>query len=123
MNVENTKSLVDLFFNKLKEIDSSRIFLQWLKPNYNHQYSWNEVSEKIHKLSNQIKQKIKEGDRCLLLSEDRPEWLIADIAIMNAGGICVPVFTTYSDDDYKYIFEDCKPTIIIVSNEIQFRKI
>ena len=123
MNVENTKSLVDLFFNKLKEIDSSRIFLQWLKPNCNHQYSWNEVSEKIHKLSNQIKQKIKEGDRCLLLSEDRPEWLIADIAIMNAGGICVPVFTTYSDDDYKYIFEDCKPTIIIVSNEIQFRKI
>ena len=58
MNVENTKSLVDLFFNKLKEIDSSRIFLQWLKPNYNHQYSWNEVSEKIHKLSNQIKQNL-----------------------------------------------------------------
>jgi long-chain acyl-CoA synthetase len=123
MNIKNTNSLVDLFFNKLEEVNTSEILLRWLKPNYSHQYSWNEVSEKIFKLSNQIKLTIKEGDRCLLLSENRPEWLIADIAIMNAGGISVPIFTTYSDDDYKYIIDDCRPTIIVVSNETQFKKI
>ena len=123
MNVSNTKSLIDLFFNKLEEINSSKSFLQWLKAGHTHQYSWNEVSERIFKLTNKIQPLINEGDRCLLLSENRPEWLIADIAIMNAGGISVPIFTTYSDNDYKYIIDDCKPTIIIVSNQTQFKKI
>jgi len=123
MNLTNTKSLVDLFFSKLEEINTSKILLRWLKKDYNHEYSWKEVSEKIFKLSDKIKTSIKDGDRCLLLSENRPDWLIADIAIMNAGGISVPVFTTYSDSDYEYIIDDCKPTIIIVSNQTQFKKI
>ena len=59
----------------------------------------------------------------MLLSENRPEWLIADISIMNAGGITVPLFTTYSEKDYEYILNDCKPKICIVSNKIQFNKI
>ena len=42
---------------------------------------------------------------------------------MNAGGISVPIFTTYSENDYKYILEDCKPTLVIVSNNSQFKKI
>ena len=48
---------------------------------------------------------------------------MSDIAVMNAGGISVPIFTTYSSNDYKYILNDCKPTIIIVSNNDQFKKI
>ena len=59
----------------------------------------------------------------MLLSENRPEWLIADIAIMNAGGITVPLFTTYSEKDYEYIINDCKPTVCIISNDVQFKKI
>ena len=123
MNIKNTKSLVNLFFNKFEELNTSKLFLQSLKPKFNNQYSWGEVREKIFQLSNKIKPIIKEGDRCLLISENRPEWLIADIAIMNAGGISVPVFTTYSESDYEYIIDDCKPTLIIVSNETQFAKI
>jgi len=123
MNILNTNSLVDLFFNKFKEVNNTEVFLQWLKTESHHQYSWEEVSERIFKLSNKIKSFIEVGDRCLLLSENRPDWLIADIAIMNAGGISVPIFTTYSDDDYNYIINDCKPSIVIVSNEIQFKKI
>jgi len=42
---------------------------------------------------------------------------------MNAGGISVPIFTTYSSDDYKYILSDSKPSLIIVSNNDQFKKI
>ena len=42
---------------------------------------------------------------------------------MNAGGVTVPLFTTYSQQDYKYIINDCKPKICIVSNVIQFKKI
>ena len=123
MDIKNTNNLVDLFFNKLEEVNNSNNFLQWLKKDNNHVYNWREVSEKIFKLSNKIKLLINKGDRCLLLSENRPDWLIADIAIMNAGGISVPIFTTYADSDYKYIINDCKPTIIIVSNQTQLNKI
>ena len=64
-----------------------------------------------------------EGDRCLILSENRPYWLMTDISIMNAGGISVPIFTTYSASDYEYIMNDCKPSLIFVSNNDQFSKI
>jgi len=57
-----------------------------------------------------------DGDRCLLVSENRPEWLISDIAIMLANGITVPAYTTYTEKDYKYLIEDCQPSVIIVSN-------
>jgi long-chain acyl-CoA synthetase len=42
---------------------------------------------------------------------------------MNAGGVTVPLFTTYSEKDYEYIINDCKPKICIISDDIQFKKI
>jgi len=122
MQVSEINSLVELFFNKLEETDKKKPFLNWLKIK-DYQFNWGETSEKIFKLSNKIKSLIQEGDRCVLLSENRPEWLISDIAIMNAGGISVPIFTTYSANDYEYILNDCSPSIVIVSNNDQFKKI
>ena len=120
--IDKLNSLVDLYFEKCKEVDLNKPFLKWLKPN-KPTYSWGDIKERIFKLSHKIKSLIKEGDRCLILSENRPYWLISDIAIMNAGGISVPIFTTYSANDYKYILNDCKPSLIIVSNNNQFKKI
>ena len=77
----------------------------------------------IRDRSNKIRSIINDGDRCIILSENRPNWLISDLSIMNAGGISVPIFTTYSPNDYKYILNDCKPSIIVVSNNNQFEKI
>ena len=123
MNIKEINSLVELFFNKLKEVDSGKPFLEWLNPNNKIKYNWQEVSEKIFKLSHKIRDKINHGDRCLILSENRPEWLISDIAVMNAGGISVPIFTTYASNDYEYIINDCSPELVIVSNDDQFKKI
>ena len=122
MEISKINSLVELYFKKSKEVDKKKIFLEWLRPE-KQIYDWNDISKQILKLSIKIKSLIKNGDRCLILSENRPSWLISDIAIMNAGGISVPIFTTYSPNDYKYILNDCKPTIIIVSNNIQYQKI
>ena len=122
MELSKINSLVELYFKKSMEIDGKKQFLKWLKPNKST-YNWEEITERIFKLSHKIKSLINEGDRCLILSENRPYWLISDIAVMNAGGISVPIFTTYSANDYEYILKDCKPTLIIVSNETQFKKI
>ena len=123
MDVSKINSLVELYFKKAEQIDKKKPFLKWLNPKNNHEYNWEEVTEKIYKFSYKIKSLIKEGDRVLLLSENRPEWLIADLAIMNAGGITVPIFTTYAERDYEYILKDCSPSLIVVSNDTQFEKI
>ena len=122
MKVNNLNSLVDLYFEKVKEIDQKKVFLKWLKPGKS-KYSWEDVTNRIFILTAKIKSLINPGDRCLILSENRPYWLMTDIAIMNAGGISVPIFTTYSTNDYKYILNDCKPSLIFVSNQDQFNKI
>jgi long-chain acyl-CoA synthetase len=122
MKINKLNSLVELYFKKCDEVDKKEIFLRWLKPN-EPTYSWDETRERVYKLSYKIKSLIKEGDRCLILSENRPYWLISDIAVMNAGGISVPIFTTYSSNDYEYILSDCKPSLVIVSNDNQYQKI
>ena len=109
MSISKINSLVELYFNKVDQVDKKRPFLKWLNPKDKNLYNWEEVTEKIFKLSFKIKNLIKKGDRVLLLSENRPEWLITDLAIMNAGGITVPIFTTYSERDYEYILNDCSP--------------
>ncbi len=122
MDISKLNSLVELYFKKTEEVEGKRPFLKWLKPD-KRTYNWEDVTERIYKLTSKIKSLIKQGDRCLILSENRPYWLITDIAIMNAGGISVPIFTTYSANDYEYILNDCKPSLIFVSNQDQFNKI
>ncbi len=122
MDISKLNSLVELYFKKTEEVDGKRPFLKWLKPD-KRTYNWEDITERIYKLTVKIKSLIKQGDRCLILSENRPYWLMTDIAIMNAGGISVPIFTTYSANDYEYILNDCKPSLIFVSNQDQFKKI
>ena len=122
MEIDKLNSLVELYFKKCEKVDANKPFLKWLKPG-KPTYNWGDIKERIFKLSHKIKSLISEGDRCLILSENRPYWLMADLAVMNAGGISVPIFTTYSSNDYEYILNDCKPSLVIVSNDTQFKKI
>ena len=116
MNVRNINSLVELFLEKADQINKNKPFLEWLNPKNNLKYHWGDVITKVYQLTSKFKSLIKEGDRIIILSENRPEWLITDIAIMNAGGISVPIFTTYAERDYEYIINDCSPSLIVVSN-------
>ena len=133
MELKEINSLVELFFKKFEQLISDNlkkkedIFLVSLKEKnkgeISFSYSWEMINNRIRTLSNHLTNIISKGDRCILLSENRPEWLISDIAIMNAGGVTVPLFTTYSENDYKYIINDCNPKVCIVSNIEQFKKI
>mgnify|MGYP001426608998 CR=1 FL=1 len=125
MELNKVNSLVELFFEKYKNksLKTHDPFLQWLKPGKDGIVTWSQAGKQINILSDYLKKNLLPGDRCILLSENRPEWLIADVSIMNAGGVTVPLFTTYSEKDYEYIINDCKPKICIVSTNIQFKKI
>ena len=117
MNLNEFNSLIDLYFYQANKQNSKSDFLEWLNPKNKKKFTWGETSSSIYKLAKMLKENIKDGDRCLLVSENRPEWLISDIAIMLAGGITVPAYTTYIEKDYKYLIEDCEPSVIIISND------
>ena len=123
MNLDNLNSLIELFSHQAEKQNKKSIFLQWLNPNDKKKYTWEETQKNILKLSKIIKENIKEGDRCLLVSENRPEWFVSDMAIMLSGGITVPAYTTYTEEDYKYLIEDCEPSLIIVSNNEMLKKL
>jgi len=123
MNLKEFNSLVDLFFYKAKKENPNTDFLEWLNPKNKKKYTWGETTTSIQKLAKVLKNNILDGDRCLLVSENRPEWLIADLAIMLANGITVPAYTTYTEKDYKYLIEDCEPSVIIVSNNEMHNKL
>ena len=122
MQIEKTNNLLALFYEQYLRQDKESIFLQSLKEP-KKKYSWEDVYLNINKLSEELSKHIRKGDRCLLISENRPEWMIADLSIMLSSGITVPAYTTYSERDYEYIIDDCTPTILIISDKIQFKKI
>jgi long-chain acyl-CoA synthetase len=122
MKLDNYNNLLELFLNRYQKKNQNEIFLQSLKEK-ELKFSWKQTYNCIQKLSNYISKYISAKDRCLLISENRPEWLISDLAIMLAEGITVPAYTTYTERDYEYLINDCQPSVIIVSDNLQFKKI
>ena len=122
MDLSNYNNLLELFNAQYKKVDKNDDFLQSLK-GVNLKYNWNQTYISIQKLSSFIRKHISPKQRCLLISENRPEWLITDLAIMLAEGITVPAYTTYTERDYDFLISDCKPSVVIVSDNFQFKKI
>jgi long-chain acyl-CoA synthetase len=122
MEINKINNLLELFYYQYQNQNEDDIFLVSLK-NSKKKYSWKDVYLNIIKLSKEISKYINKGDRCLLISENRPEWMITDLSIMLSEGITVPAYTTYTERDYEYIIDNCEPSIIFVSNDVQYKKI
>ena len=122
MEINKVNNLLELFYNQYLTQDKTSVFLQSLKE-VEKKYSWEDVYLNVIKLSEEISKYIKKGDRCLLISENRPEWMISDLSIMLSGGITVPAYTTYIERDYEYIIDDCTPTVLIISDKTQYLKV
>ena len=123
MNLNEFNSLTELFFYQADKQNPESVFLEWLNPKNKKILTWSETSLNIYKFAKILKENINDGDRCLLISENRPEWLISDLAVMLANGITVPAYTTYTERDYKYLIEDCQPSVIIISNNEMYNKL
>jgi len=78
--------------------------------------SWTEVALQVSALAEALKRLgVERGDRVILVSENRPEWCIADLAIMAAGGVTVPTYTTNTERDHLHILQDSGAKAVIVS--------
>src|SRR5579872_902492 len=66
---------------------------------------------------------IRKGDRVAILSENRPEWTIADFAILLLAAVTVPVYSTLTAEQTAFTLRDSEATLVFVSTEPQMRKV
>lgn len=66
---------------------------------------------------------LTKGDKIIILSENRPEWVMADLANLCLGAITVPIYTSLVPEQIKYIIDDSDAKVVIVSNQEQWEKI
>jgi long-chain acyl-CoA synthetase len=86
--------------------------------------SAHEVVESVESLAAKLMHLgVKKGDRIGLLSENRFEWAYADLAILSAGAITVPIYSTLPAKQVEYILNNSEMVILFVSNELQLNKI
>lgn len=78
--------------------------------------SWDAAAEQVKALARGLRALgVEPGDRVGLVAENRPEWTIADLAIMAAGAITVPAYTTHTVDDHRHVLSNCGAKAVIVS--------
>jgi long-chain acyl-CoA synthetase len=80
--------------------------------------SYTEAARQVAALAESLKRiGLKSGDRVMLVSENRPEWLIADLGIMAAGCVTVPTYTTNTSRDHQHILANSGASAVIVSTQ------
>jgi long-chain acyl-CoA synthetase len=78
--------------------------------------SWREAAEQVGALSRGLRALgVARGDRVALIAENRPEWVIADFAIMAAGAVTVPSYTTNTIEDHRHVLSNSGARAVIVS--------
>ncbi len=89
-----------------------------------NKYSPKEYLEAVNTLSYAFLAKgIEKGDKVAIISTNRPEWTITQMATTQIGAILVPIYPTITEDDYRYILNHCEAKILILEGEIVMRKI
>ncbi|MEM8826245.1 MAG: AMP-dependent synthetase/ligase [Pseudomonadota bacterium] len=79
--------------------------------------SWTEAAQEVARIAEGLTAAgVEPGDRVVLVSENRPEWCLADLGIMAAGAVTVPTYTTNTERDHLHILEDSRARAAIVSN-------
>ena len=111
-------NLPELFYFQADKNENNQHLLKLDSKNQVVSMSWLETKNLTKKIHNFLANKsLGELERVLLVSENRPEWMASDIAIMSNKLICVPNYTTYTSRDFEHILNDSQPVGLIVSNK------
>ena len=116
LNFDEFNSVVKIFEKQSSTLQDQPYLWRKIDDKY-LSLSWKEVRINVERFSTALRNLgILEGDRVVIVSENRPEWQIADLSIMAVGAISVPAYTTSTTNDYEYIIKHSGARCIIVSN-------
>jgi long-chain acyl-CoA synthetase len=115
--LERFENLVSLFLTRAEEKGDAP-FLWAKRAGEWHSISWIEAARQVAALAASLQRiGLHPGDRVALVSENRPEWLIADLGIMAAGCVTVPTYTTNTTRDHAHILGNSGARAVIVSSQ------
>ena len=83
MELNKYNNLLELFYYQYDQQDKKNIFLKSLK-DLDNCFNWRQTFDCIQQLSNELDSNLQNNDRCLLISENRPEWLISDCLLYTS---------------------------------------
>ncbi|WP_324740848.1 long-chain fatty acid--CoA ligase [Tsuneonella sp. CC-YZS046] len=110
-------NLVSLFFLRADKL-GDKPFLWAKREGRWHSISWRVAASQVCLIAENLRALgLRDGDRIALISENRPEWCIADLAIMAAGCISVPTYTTNTERDHVHILDNSGARCVIVSSD------
>ena len=116
-DLDSTRNLVELFLTRA-DAGGDKPFLGAKRGGAWQTISWREAAEQVCLLAEGLRRiGLNAGDRVMLVSENRPEWCIADLAIMAAGCVTVPTYTTNTERDHAHILDNSGARAVIVSTE------
>ncbi len=115
MDYDSCRSLPAMFFEQAARL-GDKPFL-WSKSEGRYQpKSWAAAARDVRRLALGLRSLgIARGERVGLVSENRPEWVIADLAIMSAGAVTVPAYVTHTIDDHRHVLANSGARAVIVS--------
>ncbi len=117
MKFDQWPNLVAMFFDQAARLEN-RPFLWAKRDGVYRSLSWRETADKSVAMAGALRRLgIGRGDRVVIVSENRPEWLIADIAIMSIGAVTTPAYTTNTENDHLHILENSGAKGAIVSTQ------
>ena len=117
------ETLNQLFLNTIKSYPKDDLLLSKKEGKY-VPISTEEFADRVKCLSLGLRDLgLEAGDKLIILSENRPEWVISDIANLCLGGITVPIYTSLLPEQIKYIIDDSDAKIVVVSDQGQWQKI
>lgn len=117
MTVKKWDSLTQMFFAQAKAMPNKPL-LYSKKGDGWHGETWQQVAETVTKLGAALRgMGVEKGDRVVIVSENRPEWMMADFAIMSIGAISVPTYTTNTVRDHLHIIENSGAKAAFVSTK------
>src|SRR4051812_43343236 len=115
--LEHFPNLIALFLTRA-EANGDKPFLWARREGEWRSISWAEAARQVAALATSLKRiGLQPGDRVALVSENRPEWLISDLAIMAAGCVTVPTYTTNTTRDHAHVLGNSGARAVIVSNQ------
>ena len=117
MDFEACRSLTGAFLEQAAQRPDAPFLWHKRDGRYRPQ-TWREVARQVSELSRGLRSLgLQPGDRVVLVAENRPEWLVADLAIMAAGAITVPAYTTALTSDHRHVLTDSGAVGAIVSTQ------
>ncbi|HEV2097846.1 MAG TPA: long-chain fatty acid--CoA ligase, partial [Stellaceae bacterium] len=115
MDYDNCRSLPAMFFEQAQRF-SDQPFLWGKRDGRYRALGWSEAARDVRLLARGLTALgICRGDRVALVAESRPEWAVADFAIMSVGAVTVPAYTTNTVEDHRHVFATSGAAAVIVS--------